>query len=32
MTTEPQPWIKVVCVLTGEPSEDPAKGSRAIKE
>ena len=20
MTTEPQPWIKVVCVLTGEPT------------
>ena len=20
MTTEPQPWIKVVCVMTGEPS------------
>ena len=27
MTTEPQPWIKVVCVLTGEPSGDPAKAS-----
>ena len=20
MTTEPQPWIKVVCVMTGEPA------------
>ena len=27
MTTEPQPWIKVVCVMTGEPSGDPAKAS-----
>ena len=22
MTTEPQPWIKVVCVMTGDPADD----------
>ena len=22
MTTEPQPWIKVVCVMTGDPGDD----------
>ena len=26
MTTEPQPWIKVVCVMTGEPGNDRPRG------
>ena len=26
MTTEPQPWIKVVCVMTGEPEDDRPTG------
>ena len=26
MTTEPQPWIKVVCVMTAEPGRDRPRG------
>ena len=26
MTTEPQPWIKVACVMTGEPEDDRPAG------